>query len=229
MNVSVGKLVSVVVPVYNGAAFLLDALRSVAKQNYEQIEVIIVDDGSTDESASIGGDFLAHHEGRLLRQANLGPAAARNSGIAATRGELITFLDADDEMVADRVSFQVEHLDQHPTLDVVIGSEEIRLDRGIDPPRWLQADDARATYPIMTMMARAPVFERVGLFDTSFLVAEDTDWLLRARSCGVRYEVVERLLLRRRIHGANLMYRSVDRRKALFRSLQRLHRVGPTE
>jgi glycosyltransferase involved in cell wall biosynthesis len=225
--VSEHRVVSVVVPVYNGASFLLDALTSIGMQNYEPIEVIIVDDGSTDESHLIAGSFLAHHDGRLLRQENLGPAAARNAAIAVARGELITFLDADDEMVADRVRFQVEHLDQRPTLDVVIGNEEIRLDRGIQPPPWLQVH--KPTYPIMSMMARAPVFERVGLFDTSFPVAEDTDWLLRARASGVQYEFVDQILLRRRIHGANLMYRAEDRRHALFRALQRLPRQGPSE
>jgi len=225
--VSARTLVSVVVPVYNGAAFLRDALTSIGTQKYAPIEVIIVDDGSTDESHLIADSFLAHHNGRLLRQGNLGPAAARNAAIAVARGELITFLDADDEMVADRVAFQVEHLHQHPMLDVVIGSEEIRLDSGIETPPWLQAQETRPAYPIMTMMARAPVFERVGLFDTSFSVAEDTDWLLRARATGVQYEFVDRILLRRRIHGANLMYRSDDRRQALFRALQRLRRAGP--
>ena len=224
---SARTLVSVVVPVYNGAAFLLDALTSIGTQDYAPIEAIIVDDGSTDDSHLIADTFLAHHNGRLLRQENLGPAAARNAAIAVARGELITFLDADDEMVADRVAFQVEHLDHHPMLDVVIGSEEIHLDRGIETPPWLQAQETRPTYPIMTMMARAPVFDRVGLFDTSFSVAEDTDWLLRARVSGVQYEFVDRILLRRRIHGANLMYRSEDRRQALFRALQRLRRAGP--
>jgi glycosyltransferase involved in cell wall biosynthesis len=227
--VSEHKLVSVVVPVYNGAPFLLDALTSIGVQDYEPIEVIIVDDGSTDDSHSIANSFLTHRDGLLLRQENLGPASARNAAIAVARGELITFLDADDEMVAERVRFQVEHLDRHPTVDLVIGNEEIRLDRGIQSPPWLQVHDTRTTYPIMTMMARAPVFERVGLFDTSFPVAEDTDWLLRARASGIQYEFVDRILLRRRIHGANLMYRAEDRRHALFRALQRLRRPGPSE
>jgi glycosyltransferase involved in cell wall biosynthesis len=227
--VSVPKLVSVVVPVYNGAPFLFDALASIAAQKYEPIEVIIVDDGSTDESSVIAGSFLAHHDGRLLHQQNLGPAAARNTGIAVARGELITFLDADDEMVADRVAFQVEYLDDHAMLDVVIGSEEIHLDPGIDPPPWLSGNGGQTTYPLMTMMALLPAFERVGLFDTSFSVAEDTDWVLRARAAGVRIEFVDRVVLRRRIHGANLMYRAEDRRHALFRALHRLRQSGANE
>jgi glycosyltransferase involved in cell wall biosynthesis len=224
--VNVHKLVSVVVPVYNGAPFLRDALTSIASQNYEPLETIVVDDGSTDESHVIASSFLADHEGRLLRQENLGPAAARNAAIAVAQGELITFLDADDEMVPDRVAFQVGHLDHRPTLDVLIGREEIRLDPGIDPPTWLQEHELGTTYPLMTMMARAAVFERVGLFDTSFPVGEDMEWLLRARAAGVQYELVDRIVLRRRIHGANLTYRSKDHRHALFRALHRLGRAG---
>jgi glycosyltransferase involved in cell wall biosynthesis len=218
------KLVSVVVPVHNGAPFLLDALSSIGAQGYEPIEVMVVDDGSTDNSEVIARSFLDHHDGHLLRQENRGPAAARNAAITAAHGELITFLDADDEMLADRVAFQVAHLDAHPQVDVVIGSEEIRLAPGIDPPPGLSPQGDHSTYPLMTMMARTPVFERVGLFDTSFAVAEDTDWLLRARAAGVQFEFVDRVVLRRRIHGANLMYRSEERRRALFRSLQRLRR-----
>jgi glycosyltransferase involved in cell wall biosynthesis len=86
-------LVSVVTPVYNGEAFLRETLESIFAQDYEPFEVIVVDDGSTDGSAAIARSYPA---ARYIRQHNQGPAAARNAGIAAARGEFLAFVDADD-------------------------------------------------------------------------------------------------------------------------------------
>lgn len=114
-------MVSVIIPVYNGAEFLEDCLRSVMNQTYRDIEIIVIDDGSTDESYEIC-HRLAKEDGRirLLQQANAGVSTARNNGIREAKGEFITFVDADDAMLLTAIESLVEYSDY----DFVIGSYE---------------------------------------------------------------------------------------------------------
>src|SRR4029079_2498347 len=104
-------LVSVIVPVYNGERYLREALESVFAQTYRAIEVIVVDDGSPDDSGTIGQSFP---EVRYIHQTNQGVAAARNNGIEAARGEFFAFLDQDDLWVPEKLNVQVEYFLGHP-------------------------------------------------------------------------------------------------------------------
>lgn len=104
-------LVSAVVPVHNGERFLAAALDSVLFQDYEPLEVIVVDDGSTDRSAEVASSRPV----RLLRQENAGMAAARNAGIAHASGELVAFIDADDEWLPEAVARQAAVLAKEPS------------------------------------------------------------------------------------------------------------------
>ena len=98
-----GPLVSVIVPVHNGARFLAAALDSVAAQDYGSMEILVVDDGSSDNSAEIAASYRV----RLLQQPNRGVAEARNAGVAESSGELLAFLDQDDLWLERKVSRQV--------------------------------------------------------------------------------------------------------------------------
>ena len=115
-----GPLVSVVVPVYNVAAFLREALHSLVAQDYEPFEVVVIDDGSTDGSGAIARSYPGV---RYLRQENQGPAAARNAGIAAARGEIVAFADADDVQLPTRLSVQVGYLIEHPEISATLGRQ----------------------------------------------------------------------------------------------------------
>src|ERR1044072_7097933 len=106
-------LVSVIIPVYNGARFLLAALESVFAQTYRPFEVIVVDDGSADDSGRIAQSFSGVH---YIRQANQGVAAARNTGIEAARGEFYAFLDQDDLWTPEKLRLQIQHMLNHPDL-----------------------------------------------------------------------------------------------------------------
>ena len=138
-------------------------------------------------------------------------------------------------MVADRVSFGVAHLAAHPDADGVVGTHVNVVDEGVIPPEWLAKlpdPDDNPHYLVMTLLARAEVFDRVGGFDPSYAFAgEDTEWYLRAKSAGARIDLVDHLMLRRRIHGANLTYQVEDLDRALFRLLRertRRARSDPT-
>ena len=122
--------VSVVIPVYNGEQYLADAIQSVRDQTYQNVEVIVVDDGSTDESADVAKKF--GEAIRYVHQSNGGVGKARNTGIAAARGAYLAFLDQDDLWLPDKLAVQVAYLDSHPEVGAVycqcqVRSEERRV------------------------------------------------------------------------------------------------------
>ena len=124
-----GPLVSVIVPVHNGARFLAAALDSVAAQDYGSMEIVVVDDGSSDNSAEIAASYRV----RLLQQPNRGVAEARNAGVAESSGELLAFLDQDDLWLERKVSRQVAALEADPTLGFVLTRIDILLVHDIGP------------------------------------------------------------------------------------------------
>lgn len=103
-----GPTVSVIIPVYNGERFLAEAIRSALDQTLSPAEIIVIDDGSTDASAEVARGFGPPV--RVLAQANLGPAAARNLGVAHAAGDLLAFLDADDLWMPEKLAYQVQFL-----------------------------------------------------------------------------------------------------------------------
>jgi glycosyltransferase involved in cell wall biosynthesis len=213
-------------PVYNGERFLAEAIRSVFCQEIRDLELLVIDDGSSDGSVDIVNALAQKHpEIRLIRQAeHQGPAAARNRALAGARGTFITFLDADDSMLPGRLSFQAGYMSEHPETDILINAAEAQLEPGVEPPLWLSdlpPLDQPYHYCLMTMMVRPSVFTRVGGFDPSYRVSSDTNWLIRALAAGATVAKVDRVVTRRRVHGANLTYhRSAEMRKATFRSLR---------
>jgi len=181
--------VSIIVPIFNRAHTIDRALRSAVDQTYQNTEIVLVDDGSTDALTEVLAGFPDPRI-RLLRHAsNKGAAAARNTGILAASGDLIAFLDSDDAWHPDKIALQVASLAKGA--DDVIGicsgfsliwqgtgrvvhrvPEELR-----GPECLLSGCDIS---PGSTLIVRRPVFDRVGLLDTDFPRLEDWDWLLRA-------------------------------------------------
>ena len=191
-------LVSVIVPAYNAEAFIAEALDSAFAQDFRPLEVIVVDDGSTDRTAEIA----AAYEAQLVRQPNRGPAAARNAGLARAQGEYIAILDADDVWPEDRVSCLVEAL--RSGAGIAFGLSEIFLTPGQDKPAHFpeRLTELVANH-MAAMMARRAVFEQVGDFDEDLRLSEDVDWFMRARDAGVKVVSVDHLVLRYRIHAQN--------------------------
>lgn len=217
--------VSVVIPVRNGAAFLAEALQSVQGQTRPADEIVVVDDGSTDDSAAIAE---ACDGVLVLRQAQAGPAAARNAGVAATSGELIAFLDADDTWMPDKLALQVRELEAQPEVGGVLVAQRLLLTPGVPPPYWaIRADgtlNERAvtgTAPPSTLLVRRAAWDLVGPMDPTMKVGEDTDWLLRAAELGVRIERMDAVLLNRRIHSGNLTRDELAMRRSLALALKR--------
>jgi glycosyltransferase involved in cell wall biosynthesis len=184
--------VSVVVPVYNRAESLRWMLDSVLAQSYTDLEIIVVDDGSDDDSAAC---VATHYPGiRLIRmERNCGPAAAVNRGVAAARGELIALLDSDDLWSPDKLTLQVEDFDRHP--DAAISFTDITYGRAgvgtlyswlypLDPRRLLeQLMEENPALP-SAVMVRKRDFERVGGYAEDIGSGYDRDLLLRLAVLG---------------------------------------------
>lgn len=212
--------VSVIVPVYNGRRHLREALQSIADQRYSPLEIIVVDDGSTDGSAAVAGGFPGV---TLLSQPNAGVAAARNRGLAAAGGEYVAFLDQDDRWTPDKLAVQLPLLLDDPGAGLAVARERIVLDDGLtEPPRWLRPGALEEDFVVHlpgVLLARRRLFDEVGLFDPAYENGSDSDWIVRCRQHGVRFAVAERALLLRRIHRENASHREGVSRADIFRLL----------
>src|SRR4051812_11209537 len=168
-------LVSVVVASYNGERFLADALASIFAQDYDPFEVVFVDDGSVDRTATVAQT----HRLLYLRQAHGGLAAARNCGIAAATGDLVTFVDDDDVLPVYRLRVQADYLSDHPDVDCVLGRQQW-IGEPTDAPRDPVFGDPGGI-PLAAAMVRRRTLLAIGGFDGSFAYAEDRDLLIRLR------------------------------------------------
>jgi len=219
--------ISVIVPVCNGAGFLAEAIASVRAQDPPVAEIIVVDDGSTDESGdlaeTLGSDI------RVIRQdRNVGPAAARNCGITAAIGAIIGFLDVDDLWTSDATSLLLSGMRR--VSQPAIAAGRIKVISGPFP------FGAAAASPIMegyamhfgSCLIRRHVFDEIGLLDPALRYGEDTDWFMRARERGVPIAVIDAVTMIHRRHEGNMtrhadhtvesslevIKRSLDRRRA---------------
>lgn len=196
-------LLSVIIPVFNGEQFIRDAVHSVLSQGYPALELIVVDDGSTDRTEEIVSQLP--HDIRYLRQDNAGPASARNRGIRDAAGELIAFLDVDDLWPNNTLTGLVDELVRDPELEVVHGYNQLMI-RNDGTGEYEYRGNPKDTFQfsIAAAVYRKSVFVRVGLFDRTMTFGEDNDWFNRARESGVKVRRVERVTLLVRRHGSNM-------------------------
>lgn len=209
-------LVSVVVPVHNGRRFLAATLESVREQSYGAVELIAVDDGSRDGSGEL---IRACPAARCIVQPNRGVAAARNAGVDAASGELLAFLDQDDLWPADAVARRAAFLREHPEADGVLSMAQFFIEPGFPKPAWLREELLARPVPgynLGNLLIRRAAFDRVGRFDTRFVLASDHDWFVRAGDLGVRLGRLSETLLLRRVHDENESRRGSTREMLLI-------------
>jgi glycosyltransferase involved in cell wall biosynthesis len=228
--------ISCVIPVFNGEAFLAEALDSVFAQTLAPDEVIVVDDGSTDGTQAVlrrYGDRV-----RYVHQQNKGPAAARNRGIGMARGDLFAFLDADDLWLPEKLVRQIACFAERPNLDVSLTQvrnfwiDELHAEMQSMQGHSLSVPALPGFVP-QTMLARRRVFDRIGPFDEGLRIGEDTDWFLRATDGGAVLELVPQVLVLRRFHHSNLTRDASAVRNnladAVWRSLRRRRPLPPSD
>jgi glycosyltransferase involved in cell wall biosynthesis len=212
------SLVSVVIPSHDGARFVGETIESVLTQTHPAIETIVVDDGSTDDTPRViaaYGDRV-----RYVRQANAGPAAARNAGLRESHGSYLTFLDHDDRLHPTAVARRAEQLDMRPDLGVAYcGWRYVDADgRPLPATGWpCREGDVLADLVLGNLISPSAALVRrelvvgVGGFDDRLKGGEDWDLWLRISSRGARWACVDEALLDYRVHAASRSQSGVDR------------------
>src|SRR5688572_4346072 len=219
--------VSVIIPTYNYGRFISEAIDSVFAQTYQPREVIVVDDGSTDETMNV----LAQYEDRvrIIRQDKSGPAMARNAGAQAASGELLAFLDADDVWMPRKLELQVERFRADPELGLIHCGVEETDEAGATLRRRRDGREGRMADELLPMerpvvvgsfsaaIIPASVFKSVAGFATELPAVEDWDLCYRiARQYRIGF--VPEVLFKYRLHGMNSHLDLPRRERAVFRA-----------
>ena len=221
--------VSVVLPMYNRAAYVAEAIASVYAQTSPVADVVVVDDGSTDESVAVV-ERVARPGLSIVRQSNRGIGAARNRGIAAATGDWIAFIDSDDLWEPDKLARQLA-AGAGDGADLVFGHlvEFLSPERAADLAGTLRV----ATSPVpgviaSTLLARRAAIERIGPFDERLRVGEFVEWMSRARDLGLGIRMIDQTVARRRVHGGNtvLTRSNADYLRAIKMTLDRRRAGG---
>lgn len=230
--------VSVITPAYNASAFIRDALDSVRAQTFDDWELLVIDDGSTDDTVEIVRDYM-DRDGRirLLQQSNRGPSAARNHAMSAARGAFFTFLDSDDAWDPEYLASQLEVFRLHPETALVTGvarfrggSHSGRPMRAFTPGypvlglRDIIRDDTSVF--IMTIFRRA-VFEAIGGMDETQWRSEDYEFWLRAAVAGFVFRRNARPLGHYRVREGSLSQNTLDMLRGILQSYTKVRPACP--
>lgn len=196
-------LISVVVPVYNGEKFIREAIDNIFSQNYPALEIIIVNDGSTDNSEQIISSLP--YEVRYIKKENGGPASARNRGIAEASGDYIAFLDVDDFWPENMLKRLIAEFQEDPELKVVHGYGQL-IEKDIKTGEWSFIGNPKEGFPgyIGAGLYKKEVFQEVGLYDTFLKFGEDADWFNRAYEMKIPLKKLDEVTLYVRRHGENM-------------------------
>ena len=219
-------MISVLIPVHNGELYLAETIQSVFKQTYQDFEIIVLDDGSTDDTARVATAFSQHVS--YYYQPNCGIGATRNRLVELATGDFLAFIDADDCWTSDKLDLQIAELDNDSELEAVFG-----MLRQVPNDTWEKAINETLTplnqliagYCAGAMLIRRESFLRVGFFSTENKVGEFIDWYLRSQEARLKTKLIQKLMLRRRIHKTNhgIINRSAstDYIKIIKQSLER--------
>jgi glycosyltransferase involved in cell wall biosynthesis len=225
------NFISIVIPTYNRASFLKEAIDSVLSQTYRNFELIVVDDGSTDDTPKLLSSY--GEKIKVIKKANKGPSAARNRGIKAAKGGWIAFLDSDDVWKPGKLEKQVRFIKDNPEVKICQTEEVwIRNGKRVNPRKkhemhsgWIyeQCLPLCIVSPSSVMIHR-DVFEKVGLFDETMLACEDYDLWLRIAPHYPICLVREKLIVKQGGHADQQSHviSSLDllRIKAMVKSLE---------
>ena len=222
-------LISVMIGAYNAEPYLAEAIESVFAQTHRPLELIVVDDGSTDGTAAVAqayGDRLS-----FAQQENGGNGAARNRALQLATSDYFAFLDADDRFTPQKLELQLAALDADPGLDVVFGHVQEFVSPEIAEDVKAQIRNPAPVSPWTSpnlMLIRRDSFNRVGPFSATLRVGVTVDWFARATEAGLTTRVLQDVVLERRLHGQNngvreqgkrlqyveVLKASIDRRRA---------------
>ncbi len=216
--------ISVVVPTYNYARFLDTAVRSVLAQEWPHLEILVVDDASTDNTPEVAAALGAQIR-YLRRETRGGIATARNHGVRHASGDYLAFLDSDDAWLPGQLRSRLEILQSNAEADAVLGKvaqvqNDLFAEAMVNPTPWMA--QAAPGWMAGCMLFRRASFDRIGLFDEALSTGEFIDWVSRARSLEFRFVPHPELVLLRRVHESNTM-RSAPRLPQNFGRILKAH------
>ncbi|MEO0926284.1 MAG: glycosyltransferase family A protein [Cyanobacteria bacterium J06643_13] len=223
-------LISVIIPVYNCEQYLAAAVESVLGQTYQTIEVIVIDDGSSDRSGAVAQSFgkaIVYH-----KIDHSGGATALNHGVDLSQGEYLAFLDADDLWVEDKLTWQMAALSQDSELEAVFGQVEQFISPEIDLNTTNLTIQTKVSpaYHKDTLLIRRQSFEQIGRFNAQFQLVDFIEWYLRATEQGLNSLMLPQILAKRRLHQTNTTLRlpqyRVEYARVLKASLDRRRKLG---
>jgi glycosyltransferase involved in cell wall biosynthesis len=217
-------------PAYNARAYIAEAIDSVLAQTFEDYEIVVVDDGSTDDTAGV----LRPYASRIhyIRQQNQGLAAARNAGARAARGQYLAFLDSDDRFLPHKLALQVAALDVNPSVGLVASGHEYINSQGhciqaaerehLSQPVTLESLLFDGLAPVHAVLVRRAWFTSVNGFDITQRAAEDMDLWFQLALAGCDIQWLPGVVCQYRIHGANMSRRVQEHFAYIYRALDRV-------
>ncbi len=204
------KSLSIIIPAFNAEKYLAAALDSILRQSIVPLEVIIVDNLSTDQTANIARTYA--HPMRLMSCARPGAASARNDALKVAKGEWITFLDADDIWSDDTLALFFKTVEENPSLDCVFGAIRNFRDSK-DTTGGYFSDNALATImPGATIMRRSAI-NTIGEFNEEYIMGSVIEWGFRIHEANIRMQALTEVVLHRRIHKTNVCKINKDKKK----------------
>src|SRR5579863_1839677 len=206
-------LVSCIIPTRNGERYLGQAIESLLAQTWQPIEIIVVDDGSSDRSAEIAAAF-----GKAVRVAShpvANPVIARNYGMSLAAGAFFGFLDHDDLWIPEKLTLQMAAFDEDPNLDVSVGMIQ-RFTQASPRDAMTMIGSAVPGYLTIAMLARRQAFERVGALNPTHFHSDSAEWFLRARAHGIKVRLLPQTLVYHRDHDSNQSLTHGNRSRSEF-------------
>lgn len=224
--------VSVIIPSYNRADMVMDAVDSVLRQTFADWELIVVDDGSQDNTREVIA-AVRDERVRYIYQDNQGLPGARNSGIRAARGEYVAFLDSDDVFLPHKLAVQVAAMDARPELGLLAGGF-IEVDRELRPLREVRPWETQPTLELIDWVKGCPFcpgaplvrrdwLEKAGLFDERMPFVEDWDLWLRMSTLGCRMDWLPQAVCYYRIHGGNMVRQAILMKNGMLTMFDKLY------
>jgi glycosyltransferase involved in cell wall biosynthesis len=200
--------ISCIIPLYNAEKYLAETLDSVIAQDWPLHEIIVVDDGSTDDSRRVldrYADFV-----RLIEQPHAGVAAARNRGLREATGDVIAFQDSDDLWPPGRLRRLAESLQDDASVDIVAGRVEVLDERAVKPRATERLETMHRPMMLASLLIRPGVFGRVGFFNERLNTTSDTEFIMRCRRLSIPSKKIDATTLIYRLHTTNIS-RDIDR------------------
>lgn len=225
-------LVSVIIPTYNCEKYVRQAIMSVLEQTYKHVEIIVVDDGSTDNTKTVLNDLIADEKINYIYQPNKGLAGARNTGIYHSKGDYLVFLDADDFILSEKIIDQLNFMKEHPHVCLVYSDYRYFYNSNMDNLISHSNTHRRGNvykeiikgnfFIVHSAMVRKKCIEQVGYFDESLQAHEDWDLWVRMAAAGCQFDYLDKILCLCRIRPDSMQF---DRERMLKTYKQVLNKI----